>query len=62
MKNKKKHNGIVLLTRSKLNSIEKIISKALIHNDKLMNGEKRYSKLKENIRIMRSQKSDIERD
>ena len=32
-KKKKKHDKIVLLAKSKLNSIEVLISKALIHSD-----------------------------
>ena len=32
-KNKKKHNKIVMLARSKLNSIESKISEALINNE-----------------------------
>ena len=47
--NKKKHNKIVMLARSKLNSIESKISEALINNEishedvmTIINGEKKY--------------------
>ena len=62
---KKKHNKIALLTRSKLNSIESKISKALINNETghedfltIINEEKSYQELKESIEIMKSQRSD----
>ena len=58
---KKKHNKIVLLTKSKLNSIESKISKALTDNEisyedfeTIINEEKIYRELKESIRIMNS--------
>ena len=61
---KKKHNKIVMLARSKLNSIESKISEALInteisHEDfnTIINEEKKYRELKESIRMMNSQKS-----
>ena len=54
---KKKHNKIVMLARSKLNSIESKISEALINNEishevfmTIINGEKKYRELKESIR------------
>ena len=57
----KKHNKIVMLGRSKLNSIESKISKVLIkneinHEDFMANidEEKKYRKLKESIRLMNS--------
>ena len=50
---KKKHNKIVMLVRSKLNSIEGKIS--------ILNEEKKYWELKESIRMMNSQRSDAEK-
>ena len=69
MQNKnKKHNKIVMLARSKLNSVESKISEALINNEithedfiLIINEEKNYRGLKESIRIMNSQRSDIEK-
>ena len=65
---KKKHNKIVMLARSKLNSIERKISKALMdseitHEDfeTIINEEKKYRELKESIRMMNSQRSDAEK-
>ena len=61
---KKKHNKIVMLARSKLNSIESNISKALMDNDisheyfeTILDEEKKYRELKESIRMMNSQRS-----
>ena len=62
-KNKeKKHNKIIMLARSKLNSIESKISEALIndqisHEDfiTIINEERNYRELKESIRMMKSQ-------
>ena len=66
---KKKHNKIVMLARSKLNSIESKISEALINNEVshedfliIINEEKKYWELKENIRMMNSQISDAEKN
>ena len=66
-KKKKKHNKIVVLARSKLNSKESKTSEALInreisHEDFLtiINKEKKYRELKESIRVMNSQRSDTE--
>ena len=66
-RNKKKHNKIVMLARSKLNSIESKISEALINNEishedfmTILNEEKKYQELKESIRMMNSQRSDAE--
>ena len=57
---KKKHNKIVMLARSKLNSIEGKISEALINNQishedfiTIINEEKNYRELKESIRMMK---------
>ena len=65
---KKKHNKIVMLTRSKLNSIESKISEALKNNETshedfmtIINEERNYQELKENIRIMNSQVIDAEK-
>ena len=65
---KKKHNKIVMLARSKLNSIESKISKALVDNEishedfeTIINEEKKYQELKESIRIMNSHRSDGEK-
>ena len=66
---KKKHNKIVMLARSKLNSIENKISEALINNEishedfiTILNEEKKYRELKESIRMMNSQRSDVKKD
>ena len=66
---KKKHNKIVMLARTKLNSIESKISEALINNEishedfmSILNGEKTYREyVMESIRKMNSQKSDVEK-
>ena len=57
-KKKKKHNKIVLLVKSKLNSIEVLISKALIdsvisHDEfvSINNELKEYNEMKEEIKI-----------
>ena len=54
-----------MLARSKLNSIESKISEALINNEishedfvTVINEEKKYRELKENIRMINSQRSD----
>ena len=53
----------------KLNNIESIISKALIDNEishenftTIINDEKNYRELKESIRMMKSQRSDSEKN
>ena len=65
---KKKHNKIVMLARSKLNSIESKISEALINNEishkdfmTIINEEKKHQELKESITMMNSQRSDVEK-
>ena len=65
---KKKHNNIVMLARSKLNSIVFKISKALTDNEishevfeTIINEEKKYGELKESIRMMNNQRSDAEK-
>ena len=57
-----------MLARSKLNSIESKISEALINNEishedvmTILNEEKKYRELKESVRIMSSQRSDVEK-
>ena len=64
----KKHNKIVILARSKLNSKESKISEALINNEithedfmTIINEKKKYRKLKETIRMMNSQRIDTEK-
>ena len=66
---KKKHSKIVMLGRSKLNSIESKIYEALINNQishedfmTIINEERDYRELKESIRKMNSQKSDTEKN
>ena len=65
----KKHDEIVMLARSKLNSIESTILKALIDNETnlenfptTINKEINYRELKERIRMRKSQSRDIERN
>ena len=65
---KKKLNKIVMLARSKLNSIDSKISKALMDNEishedfeTIINKEKKYRELKQSIRMMSSQRSDAEK-
>ena len=57
-----------MLARSKLNSIEKKVSEALINSEishkdfmVIINEEKNYRELKESIRMMNSQISDAEK-
>ena len=57
-----------MLARSKLNSIESKISESFINNEishedfmTILNEEKKYRELKESIRIMNSQRSDVEK-
>ena len=66
---KKKHNKIVMLAKSKSNSIESKISEALINNEishedfmTIINEEKKYEELKESIRMTNSQRSDVEKN
>ena len=63
---RKKHNKVITLTRSKLNSAESKISKALIiiHEDFfiIINEERKYRELKESVRMMKSQRSDSEKN
>ena len=62
----KKHNKIVMLPRSKLNSIESKISEVSTNNEishedcmTIINEEKKYRELKESIRMMNSQRNDV---
>ena len=57
-----------MLARSKLNSIESKISKALMDNEishedfeTIINEEKKYRELKESIRMTNSQRNDVEK-
>ena len=66
---KKKHNKIVLLARSKLNSKERKISEALINSQishdnfmTIINETKKYRELKESLRMMNSQRNDTEKN
>ena len=65
---KKKHSIIVRLAGSKSNSIENKISEALINNEighkdfmTIINEEKNYPVVKETIRMMKSQRIDIQK-
>ena len=58
-----------MLAKSKLNSIESTISEALGNNEvsredfmTIINEEKNYRELKESIRMMKSQRSDTEKN
>ena len=64
---KKKHNKVVTLARSKLNSIERKISEALINHEishedfmTIINEEK-ISRTKNSIRMMNTQRSNSEK-
>ena len=66
---KKKHNKIVMLARSKLNSIDSKISKALKNNEiehegfvTIIDEEEKYKELKESIRMMNIQRRDAEKE
>ena len=57
-----------MLARSKLNSIESKIPEEVINNEishedfmTILNEEKKYRELKESIRMMNSQRSDVEK-
>ena len=63
-----KNNKVLMLARSKLNSIESKISEALINNEishekfmTIINDETKYRELKESIRMMNNQRSDTEK-
>lgn len=62
---KKKHNNFDILARSKSNSIATMVSLALISHEKykrIIDGEEKYRRLKEDIKIMKIQESDCEKD
>ena len=65
---KKKHKKIVMPAKSKLNRIESKISEALINNEishedliAIINEEKKCRELKESIRMVNSQRNDVEK-
>ena len=65
---KRRYNKIVIVARSKLNSIGSKLSKALINNEisyedfmAIINVKRKYRELKESIRIMNSRRSDTEK-
>ena len=64
---KEKHKKIVMLARSKLNSIESKISATMnneiSHEDftTILDEETKYQELKKSIRMMNSQRSDVEK-
>ena len=65
---KKKHNKIIMLARSNSNSIESKIFEALKNNEIshegfpiIINEKEKHRELKENIRMMNSQRSDIKK-
>ena len=58
-----------MLARSKLNSIGSKISEPLINNEishedfiTIINEEKKYQELKESLRMMNSQRNDVEKN
>ena len=64
----KKHNKIVILAISKLNSIENNIYEALINNEishedfiAIINEKKNPSRIKKNMRMIKSQRSDTQK-
>ena len=66
---KKKHNKIIMLARSKLNSMGSKGSEVLTKNEyshedfiTIFNEEKCYRKLKESFRMMNTQRSDTEKN
>ena len=65
---KKKHNKILMFARSKLNSIESEISKESINNEisyedfmTIIIKERNYLELKKTIRMMKTQRIDVEK-
>ena len=67
--NKKKHSKILMLSRSKLNRIKSEISKALANNKishedfkTIINEEKKYRESKKSIRMINSQRSNVEKN
>ena len=65
---KRKYNKVIMLARSKLNSIEKKVSETLINKEIsnedfmiIVNEEKNYRGLKKSIRMMNNQRNDAEK-
>ena len=65
---KKKHNKIVIPAKSKLNNTETLISQELIDSEisheefkTINNEEEKCLRMKENIKMMKNQKSDTEK-
>ena len=66
---KKKHNKTAMMPRSKLNSIETMLSKVLIDSEishkeyaTIINEEEKYRRLKEDTRMTKSQRNGAEKD
>ena len=66
---KKKHNKIVMLAKSKLNSIKTLISQALIvleisHEEikAIVNEKEKQKKIKESIRMMKSSNELVKKE
>ena len=64
----KNHNNVVMLAREKINSTEGTISKALTDNEishksfsAIINEERNFCKSKESIRMMKSQRDNMEK-
>ena len=64
-----KHNKTLMLSRSKLNSIEMLIYQALIDSNisqeehtTVINEEEKYRRMKEDIGMRKSQRSDADKD
>ena len=69
MKQKIEHRKVVILSRSKLNIIKSLISKALVDNEisykyftTIIDEGRNYRELKESVKMMESQRSEIERN
>ena len=67
-KKKKKHDKILMLAKSKLNSIETLISQALIHMDinhgefiTILKEKDKYKKMKDNLRNENGESYEIMR-
>ena len=66
---KKKHNKTVMLAIRKLNSIETLVSQVLIDLEishkkyqTIINQKEKYKKMKEDIKLMETRRSDVEKD
>ena len=53
-KKKKKHNKIIALARSKLNTIETLISQALLEFSKIIYENNNYEQIRDNIRSVKT--------